>query len=358
MARRHRGVRGEYAACRHRFLRGAERQPAGEMLAQQLEDQERRMSLVQVPHGRLHAQHPQRTHAADAEDHFLAHARRLVTAVEAVGDVAVGGGVLRAVGVEQVYRDAAHLGAPQPRDHLAAGDAYADAQPGAARVAHRLDRQIARIALAVFGVLHAIVVDGLREISLLVEQSHRNEVGALIARGLAVVPGEHAEATRVDGEALVEAVLGAEVRHQRRLPGRSAHLQVGVEARERPVVALEVARIAGAALERALIDAAKHQARIAVGLLPQLGIEIFEQRPDRPVPAEKQVCGQFGQAGELPRELGGDFKERVSHPLLSRLEGGRESSSPPLRTLRGPSRCGRRRLAGARSEPRVRRTQY
>src|SRR2546430_15122674 len=88
-----------------------------------------------------------------------------------------------------------------------------------------------------FRSLHAVVVDGLSEIALLVEQPHRDEIGALVARRLAVVPGEHAEPTGVDGEALVKAVLGAEVRHQRLVPRRCRHPQVGLERLEGLAVA-------------------------------------------------------------------------------------------------------------------------
>ena len=192
VAGRHRGMRGEHAVRRHRFERGVERQALRQVFAQQLQDQERRVPFVQVPHPGLHAERAQRAQAADAEDHFLAHPRRLIPAVQAMGDVAIGGDVLRAIGVEQIDRNAAHLRLPQPRDHLAPGDAHRDLEPLPALV-HRLDRQIARVALAILGVLHAIVIDGLSEIPLLVQKSHGHEVGALVARRLAVVPGEHAE---------------------------------------------------------------------------------------------------------------------------------------------------------------------
>ena len=57
-----------------------------------------------------------------------------------------------------------------------------------------------------------------------------------------------------------------------------------------------------AALEGELIDAADHQPRVAVGLLPELWIEILEQCPDGPVPAEIKVAGELGK----PRESRGN----------------------------------------------------
>ena len=115
----HRRVGREHAGRRHRFQRGIERQAVAEVLAQQLEDQERGVAFVQVPYGRLHAQGAQRAHAADAENHLLAHARGVIAAVEPMGDVAIGRGVVRAVGVEQVHRHAPHLRAPHARAHVA-----------------------------------------------------------------------------------------------------------------------------------------------------------------------------------------------------------------------------------------------
>src|SRR4029077_16188718 len=127
----------------------------------QLEDEERRVTLVQVPHRRLDAERTQRAHAADAENHLLANARRVVPAVEAVRDVAVRGRILRAVGVEQVDGRAPGLRLPGARHHVAPGGAYAHLEPFARCGTQRLDRQVARIALAVLGLLVAVVVDGL-----------------------------------------------------------------------------------------------------------------------------------------------------------------------------------------------------
>src|SRR6202034_4671028 len=133
-------------------------------------------------------------------------------------------------------------------------------------------------------------LERLGEIALFVEQPHGDEAGALVARRLAVVPGEYPEAPGVDGKALVEAVLGAEVGNERRIRGRRAVGKVGVLGLERPVIARQALLVACAAVERGLVDAAQRQAGIAAGLLPQLGIEILEQRARRPMPAEKQVA--------------------------------------------------------------------
>ena len=219
VARRHWRVGRERALRRDRLERDLGLEPAAHLLAQPLEHQERGMALVHVPDGRRLADRAQRAHAADAEHHLLADAHRVVAAVEAVRDVAIGRGILGTVGVEQDHADASDLGAPQSRDDLAARDRHADRYPAAARIAHRLDRQVARVVVLVLRVLHAVAVDDLGEIALPVQQADTDEIQALVAGGLAVVAGEHAEAARVDREAVVEAVLGAEIRDQRRAGG-------------------------------------------------------------------------------------------------------------------------------------------
>jgi hypothetical protein len=309
----HRRVRGEDALGRHRLERRAERQPAREVLAQQLEDQERRVTLVEVPHGRCQSQRAQYAYAADAEDHLLAHARRVIAPIQPMRDVAVGRGVLRAVGIEQVHRRASRLCLPGARHDVAPRDAHAHLEPLTLGGAQRLDRQIARITLTILGMLDAVVVDRLAEVALLVEQAHGEEARVLIGCRLAVVGGQHAESTRVDRKALMKAVLGAEIRGQRLCGAGRARVHVTIEGLECASVALEIRTIVSAALESRLVDTAQHQARVAVGLLPQRGIEVLEQRAGRTMPAEEQVPGELGETRQALRDDRGDFEERASH---------------------------------------------
>src|SRR5215469_2714263 len=202
------------------------------------------------------------------------------------------------------------------RHHIARGHPHAHLHPLAGGCPYRLDRQVARIVLEVLGVLHPIAVDRLCEVPLLVQETDGGEVGALVASCLAVVHGEDPAAPGIDGEALVEPVLGAEVGDQRAISGRKA--QVGIERLQGDVIAREISLIPRAALEHPLADAAEHQAGIAVRLLPELRIQVLEQRSYRPVPAEEKIGGQLGQTRQTPRYHGCDLEQRVSHPRLSR----------------------------------------
>ncbi len=197
--------------------------------------------------------------------------------------------------------------APQARDDLAAGDRHRHGEPGALGIAHRLDRQVARVVVLVLGVLHAVAVDHLREIALAIQQADADEVQPLVAGRLAVIAGEHAKAAGVDREAVVEAVLGAEIRHQRRAFERR-RVHVLVEHLEHFGVAGAVTRIGGSGIERFLVDAAQQLPRIAAHLAPERGRELLEQRPGRPVPAEEEVVGEFRQAAQAGGDLRGYFE--------------------------------------------------
>ena len=271
------------------------------------------MAFVHVPHRRPQPERAQRTHAADAQDHFLADAHGVVTAIETMGGVAIRDLVLRAVGVEQDHADPPHPRPPQPRHDVAAGDRHLHRQPVACRVAHGFDRQVARILLAILGVLHAVAVHDLREVTLAVEQPDGDEIQPLVAGRLAVVAREHAEPTRVDREPVVEAVLGAEIRDQGRIVDRR-RLHIGVEHAEHFGVARAEPGVGRRAVQGGLVEATQQQARIAARLRPERRVEFLEQRPGGAMPAEKQVVGEVREAREVLGNARGDLERQcLSH---------------------------------------------
>jgi hypothetical protein len=103
---------------------------------------------------------------------------------------------------------------PDLGPHRAAGEVDADVHFAAVLVAHRFDRHVVEIVVAVMRGLVALAVDGLVEIALAVEQADGDEGQAHVGGALAVVAGKDAEAAGVDRQALVEAELGAEIGDQ------------------------------------------------------------------------------------------------------------------------------------------------
>src|SRR5207237_3458556 len=168
------------------------------------------------------------------------------------------------------------------RQDLAASDAHGNPDPLAVASARRLYGYVSWVPFTILGMLDAVVVDGLREVPLPVQQSHRYEIGPLVACSFAVVAGQDAQTTRVDRETLMKAVLGTEVRDQGLVRGRCGSREIGIEGIERQHVARGIDRVLRGTVQRPLADAAKHETGIAACLFPQLRVEILEQRPGRP----------------------------------------------------------------------------
>ena len=266
-----------------------------------------------MPNGGREAKCTHGAHAADAEHDFLANARSLIAAVEPMRDVAVDGSILGTIRIEEINRHAPDFSPPNARHHIAPGDAHADGSPKSVRLPQRFDRQIARIMLAVLRALHAVVVDALSKEALTVQESHGHEIHALVARSLAVITCQHAQAPRVNRKALVKAVFRAEIADERRVGARRRRAQIGIECLEYLRVAGEVLRVARARVERVLTHATQHQPPVSSGLLPQLAVEILKKGACRTVPAEKQIGGELRQPRERTGDDRSDFEQWVSH---------------------------------------------
>ena len=108
-----RRVRGEDAVGRRDLARDLEVdiQPV-DQLAAALQPQERGVALVHVPDTGVNAQRPQRPHAANAQHDLLRDTHLVIAAIQPRGEHAVGGRVLRHVGVHQVERDPPDLHLP------------------------------------------------------------------------------------------------------------------------------------------------------------------------------------------------------------------------------------------------------
>ncbi|MNS67621.1 hypothetical protein D3C72_1008770 [compost metagenome] len=282
-------------------------------LADALEAQEGRVALVHVPGGRLDAEGAERAHAADAEDDLLGDAHVVVAAVELRAEAAVFGGVAVDVGVQEVDRDAADLDAPDLGEDGAAGQLDVDDDLVAVGRGGRLDRQLGEVELVVLGLLHAVGAQLLTEVALVVEQAHRHEGDVQVARGLAVVAGQDAQAARVDGQGLMQAELGREVGHG--LVGlvrvgllEPGHflVHVGVEALHDGVVVGQEALVGSGGVEAGLIDLAQELHGVVVDGLPQVLVQAGEQRLSLRVPAPPHVVGQLPQAFHAIGEDGED----------------------------------------------------
>ena len=103
-------MRREHVGRRCPLARLGEGEPLfGDELADVLQQHERRVALVDVPDGRTVAEAFQGAQPADAQNDLLQDARLVVSSVEARGDLAVLGAVLRNVRVQEKQRNPSDL---------------------------------------------------------------------------------------------------------------------------------------------------------------------------------------------------------------------------------------------------------
>src|SRR5690606_5476582 len=220
--------------------------------------------------------------------------------------------------------------------------------------------------------LLAAPIDPLVEVALPVEQPDGDERQPQIARGLAMIARQDAETAGVDREALVEAVLGAEVRDEivladaGPLVGLRPLLEVRVELGHDLAVRADEVLVLGRMLEDRLIDAAQEQLGVVIGAQPERLVEPAEQPARRRIPAEPEVRGdlleapdRLGQARvNLQREMNLQRENHVSHASVPSKPAILATDCPYADRCRGPARplqatCGPR-AAGTAAQARQR----
>jgi hypothetical protein len=268
-------------------------------LPRALEAEERHVPLVHVPHRGRDVERPQGPHPADAEYHLLGETHLAAAHVEDARYRPVGRIVQRDVGVEHQHRHQPDLRLPHRGLDHAPGQVDGHGEDAAAGRLHGQHRQAGEVVVGVHVLLEAVGVDRLAEIARAIEQPHADEGHAEIARRLAVVAGEDAEAARVHAQRLVEAELHREVRDR---AGQGRPLLV-VPARPRPI---RVERVDDGLVGVAELGVGE-QADPVVGLdvdeqldrvvvaAPVVGIDPREEPGGQRRPAPPEVVGQLAQ---------------------------------------------------------------
>ncbi len=193
---------------------------------------------------------------------------------------------------------------PYLRHDLPARKRDLDLQRRAVLALHRLDRHVLELRVRVRGALAAFAVDRLHEVALPVEQAHGDEGKLEVARRLAVIAGQDAEAARVRRQALVHAELGAEVRDQVAGAEAAAVLAerrlgvIRVERGEHAAQAVEERRIGGGVDELLLVDALEHRLGAVPHGIPQRRIQPREKRSRAAIPAIPEIARQLLEPGE------------------------------------------------------------
>ena len=289
-------MRGKHRCAGHLLERGAEIQSGRYQFAAAFQDLECGVPFVDVPGGRLKPERAQGAHTTDTQHDLLLNAGVDVAAVQLIGDGAVGFLVAGQVAVEQVELDMAGTCLPHLEFHVAARELHGNVQLVSVPVERGAERQVVEVGGRVVCDLVAMFVDGLGEVTLPVEHADGDKGDRKVARRLAVVAGENAEAAGIDRQALVETEFGAEIGDQ--VPLRIQvvvdvlalqALQVRVVAGEDPVVGLQVGAVLRSLSQALLGNATQEQFRVVSAAVPQGGIQAVVKRTHRVVPAVQQI---------------------------------------------------------------------
>ncbi len=264
-----------------------------------------------------------------------------VAAVDAPGQIAVGGLVLGQVAVEEVDDDPADADPPGPEPDLAAADRHDSDDGVALGVQHGLQGQVLRVERGVGFDLPVLVVERLHEIAFAIEQADSDEPEPQIAGRLGMVGRKDAQSARSDGQGFVEAELGAEVGHRPlqevgrvlATPGLVL-VEVSVEGGQNLTNAGGEGGVEQSDLELVSRDFVQDGDRIVVEVLPGPRREVLEQLLGRRVPGPPQVPGQAVQPRRQDLDLAVSVA-RLRHTDLAYDRPGikRPGHNSPIRGL-------------------------
>ena len=267
------------------------------------------MALVEVHEAGLDAHCLERPDAADAEQHVLRQARVLVADVEPRRDPLRRLVVLRALGIEQVERDAADVDAPDLRRDLVVDDRHRDRDRLAVVARDERGGQAVRVGVDPVLVLPAAGVDALAEVAVAVQQTDGDQRPRPVGGLLEDVAGERAEAARVDRERAVEAVLGGEVGDRALGCGdlvAARAREVGADAllqRRGAGEQVAVARRGDQAVGRGLLEQLH---RVLGDLLPAVRVDRREGLRAVGIPGPAVVVGDPGEDAQRLGKAGGE----------------------------------------------------
>src|ERR1035437_6070057 len=200
-------------------------------------------------------------------------------------------------------------------EEVAPGQLEGDGERLAVLAEDPQDRQLGQIVVRVRVLLVTVRIDRLAKVAVLVEQAHTDEWHGHVAGRLDVVAGEDTQAAGVDAQALVEAVLGAEV-------GDGA-VQGGPVLAVEPVLAAP-GHVAVEACQH--LGVLGHEGRVVEQIRPgdrlrqdfhgvpvarpRQAVDAAEQRSSSRIPAPPHVVGQATQTLELRWQPEGRARER------------------------------------------------
>ena len=273
-----------------------------------LQRDERRRRLVHVPDRRFEAERRQRAHRARAQQHRPSRAAVRVVVERRRRQLAIPGRVLGQIRVEQVQRDASRPHLPCVNADVTAGQPHGQRAAASVGAQRGPDRRVRPIEVLVRFLLPAFAGEPLMRVAARIHQPDADERHAEVARFLAVIAGDDAEAGAVERQRLVEGELrthaGDRLRDTRHAPGppRARARANDVQRGDGRVVQPQELRIARGMIETLGFDQMQQQHRVVIGEPPQRIVEIPENLARLRVPAPPQVVGQLVEAANPGRQ--------------------------------------------------------
>ena len=240
----------------------------------------------------LDAEFVEREHTADAEEIFLLDAVFPVTAIEAVSDAAVVFGVEFVVSVEEVERDATHVGSPECGVHHEVGVGHIHDDLIAVGVEDAFDGEAVKVLGFIVRNLLSVHGERLSEVAVAIEEADSHHVHVAVRSLLEVVTGEDAETAGVNLQHVRETIFHAEVSHGSAF-GIGLHVHVLAE------VCIDLVHLANNLLvfgefdETVVVNAAEQVDGVTTHFVPKLCVQGREEVKCFCVPAPPEVVGQF-----------------------------------------------------------------
>ena len=195
-------------------------------------------------------------HTADTEQVFLLDAVFPVATIERVGNAAVKLRVHFVVRIEQVERDAAHVGTPQRSMNGEVGVGNINHHLVAVRVGYALNGQTVEVLRFVVGNLLTVHREGLGKVTVTVKETYGHHVDIAVRSLFQVVAGQDAQTAGVDFQYVAQAILHTEVSHRGTL-GVGLHIHILAEVAIHLVHAGNGFGVLGKFLQAVVVNAAE-----------------------------------------------------------------------------------------------------
>ncbi len=268
-----------------------------------LEVQQGGVSFVAVEEVTLDSEFLKHQHTADTEKIFLLDTVFPVTAIKLVGNGTVEFGVHLEIGVHQVEIHAAYVHAP----YMAVNDSVVIRHfqnHGTAGFFHYLlDGELVEVLGFVVGNLLSVYGKSLGKVAEAVEETDSRHGNAGVGSLLYIVSGQYAETARIDFQSVAQTILHREVCYFGKV-GAHRFGHIVLEHLIDMSDALHHLFVGDDLFEAFGCELLEEHHRIFAGGMPEVAVQVMEERLCFAVPYPPEVLGNLLKGLELRGEVG------------------------------------------------------